>query len=126
MKTYTAWIVLISTVVLIIGGMIWYSVQPGQYDTFASCIKNSGTQFFGASWCPHCQEQKALFGKSAKHLPYIECSTPDQRGQTQACKDVGIESYPTWISKSGEKRTGLLPLSELSSFTGCPFSKDSQ
>ncbi len=49
---------------------------------------------FGAYWCPHCADQKALFGKSVKQLPYFECSVNGQ--QTQACNDRGITSYPTW------------------------------
>ena len=74
---------------------------PGVYDTFAQCIADSGTTFYGAFWCPHCQAQKKLFGSSAKLLPYVECSTPDGNGQTQACIDKGIQSYPTWIMKDG-------------------------
>ncbi len=49
---------------------------------------------FGASWCPHCAEQKKLFGKSAKDMPYFECS---QNGkQVPECDSRGIMSYPTW------------------------------
>src|SRR5665811_873658 len=38
---------------------------PGQYDEFAQCIKDSGTVFYGAFWCSHCQAQKKMFGSSA-------------------------------------------------------------
>ncbi|HEY4503014.1 MAG TPA: thioredoxin domain-containing protein [Candidatus Paceibacterota bacterium] len=76
-------------------------VTPGKYDTFATCLKDSGIVFYGAFWCPHCQAQKKLFGSSAKLLPYVECSTADANGQTQICKDKGITSYPTWILPDG-------------------------
>jgi thiol-disulfide isomerase/thioredoxin len=119
MKTNTSWILVGLAVAAIIGGMIWYSSRPGQYDTFAGCIKESGAKFFGAFWCPHCQEQKALFGKSAKKLPYIECSTPNGQGQLEICKENKVESYPTWHFKDGTVKTGTLSLSDLAAFTGC-------
>ena len=40
----------------------------------AEYLTEEGALFYGASWCPHCQEQKRLFGASASRLPYIECS----------------------------------------------------
>src|SRR5687767_6111588 len=39
----------------------------------AERLDDSGAIFYGASWCPHCQEQKAMFGASADRLPYVEC-----------------------------------------------------
>jgi len=126
MKKYTSWIVTVAAVLLIIGGIVWYSRLPGKYDTFASCIADSGATFFGAFWCPHCQAQKALFGKSAQNLPYVECSTPDGQGQTQACIDAGVQSYPTWEFADGSRKTGEVALSELSALTSCPLVKDSE
>jgi hypothetical protein len=123
MNKYTSWIIVGAAVALLVGGMVWYASGPGQYDTFATCIKDSGATFFGAFWCPHCQEQKALFGKSVKNLPYVECSTPDGQGQTPECKTQNIESYPTWQWKNGDRKTGVLTFQELSQFTGCPVVK---
>jgi hypothetical protein len=94
MKTNISWIVIGLAVVLIIGGMIWYSSKPGTLDEFALCIKDSGTTFYGAFWCPHCQEQKRLFGKSASKLPYTECSTVDGRGQLPICKEAKNRNIP--------------------------------
>ena len=88
--------------------------KPGKYDTFATCIKDSGASFYGAFWCPHCQAQKARFGSSERLLPYVECSTPDGQGQTQVCKDKGIETYPTWqFANSSTTVTGELELTDL-------------
>lgn len=124
MKQYTSWIVIGVIVAAIVGGIVWYGSKPGQYDQFASCIKSSGATFFGAFWCPHCQEQKSFFGKSVSKLPYVECSTPDGQGQTQACKDAKVESYPTWEFKGVGRKTGTFSLAELATFTGCPLVKD--
>lgn len=126
MKKYISWILVIAAVAVIIAGMVWYSYQPGQYDKFAACIKESGATFFGAFWCPHCQEEKSFFGPSWTKLPYVECSTPDGESQTEVCKENKIESYPTWQFKDGTRKTGTLTLQELSQFTGCPLVKDNQ
>ena len=92
---------------------------PGQYDQFASCIKDSGATFYGAFWCTHCRDQKKLFGNSAKLLPYQECSTPNASGQLQACIDKKIESYPTWIFKDGTRESKVFTLEELAVKTSC-------
>jgi len=94
-------------------------ISPGLYDTFAQCLKDSGAVFYGAFWCPHCQDQKKEFGSSEKLLPYVECSTVDTKGQTLVCKDKNIMSYPTWIFKDDSKAYGKVEWKVLSEKTGC-------
>ncbi|MBX4181420.1 hypothetical protein KW807_00975 [Candidatus Parcubacteria bacterium] len=113
------WIVI---VLLLIGGVVWLAKtpgKPGKLDSFATCIKDSGALFYGAFWCPHCQNQKAMFGKSAKLLPYIECSTPDGNGQLQTCTDAGVSGYPTWKFPDGTVETGEVALARLGELTKC-------
>jgi len=95
--------------------------QPGKLDSFAQCLGQKGAMFYGAFWCPHCQTQKAMFGKSQKLLPYTECSTPDGKSQLAACKDKKIEGYPTWEFQDGSREMGEVPLETLSQKTGCPL-----
>lgn len=107
-----------------VGGVVWLIVTPGKagkLDTFATCIKDSGALFHGAFWCPHCQNQKSIFGSSAKLLPYIECSTPDGNGQLPVCEQKGIKTYPTWYLPDGTTQEGELSLEELSKATNCPL-----
>ena len=92
---------------------------PGKYDEFAMCLQEEGATFYGAFWCPHCQDQKKSFGKSSKLLPYVECSTADGQGQTTECQEAGIRSYPTWEFADGSRRNGEMSLEELSLKTGC-------
>lgn len=106
-------------IVLFIGGIVWYQSTPGKYDSFAMCLEESGAKFYGAYWCPACQSQKALFGKSKNELPYIECSLPGGQQQTQICKDEKIESYPTWEFADGERVSGEISLAILAEKTGC-------
>jgi hypothetical protein len=124
MKQFTSWIIMGLAVIAILGGIIWYSSLPGKYDTFAACIKDAGATFYGAFWCPHCQAQKALFGKSAKKLPYIECSTPDGRSQLQVCIEKEVKTYPTWHFADGTIKTGEQSLVALSEATNCPITID--
>lgn len=97
---------------------------PGKYDSFAQCLEDKGVKFFGAFWCPHCQAQKALFGKSKSKLPYVECSTPDGRGQLQVCVDENISGYPTWEFPDGSREEGEVSLEDLSEKSGCPLPRE--
>jgi len=95
------------------------NTAPGKLDSFAQCIKNSGATFYGAWWCPHCKDQKSLFGTSVQYLPYVECSTADGNGQTQICKDKNIQGYPTWVFADGSTQSGEIQLDVLAQKTGC-------
>lgn len=115
------WALIAAIIVIGVGASFYLKSQPGKLDTFAMCLKEKGAVFYGAFWCPHCQATKAMFGRSAKHLPYEECSTPNQQGQLQICIDKKIESYPTWEFADGSRMTGERTLLELSEKTGCPL-----
>lgn len=107
---------------LLIGGIAFevkLMMKPGIYDEFTQCLSNKGAKFYGAFWCPHCQNQKALFGKSASLLPYIECSTPDAKGLLPICQEKKIEGYPTWIFADGSRLTGEIELQKLADKTSC-------
>ncbi len=95
-------ILFIVIVVLLVGGLGMFlgKGKSAKLDAFAQALKANGAEFYGAFWCPHCQEQKAEFGNSKKYLPYIECSNPDN-SQKQICIDNKIESYPSWKFKNG-------------------------
>lgn len=99
--------------------LIKANTGTGKLDTLAQCLKDKGATFYGAFWCPHCQNQKAMFGKSAKLLPYIECSTPDGKSQLQICRDKKIEGYPTWEFADGSRESGEVSLEKLAEKTGC-------
>ena len=120
MQTKTKFIIFIVLVVIIIGGLgVYFATRPpkpSKLDGFAQCLKASGAEFYGAFWCPHCQEQKAEFGTSAEYLPYVECSNADNT-QTQICIDKKIEGYPTWIFKDGTSLSGKQTLETLAQNT---------
>ena len=80
-------------------------------------LVKTDAKFYGASWCPHCADQKELFGSSRSRLPYIECSPGGPRSpQAQACNDASIKSYPTWII-NGQRYSGIQSLDSLAQVT---------
>jgi hypothetical protein len=118
----TWWIILI-VIVLAIGGYIWYHkthpAGPGPLDEFAKCLTQKGAQFYGAAWCPHCRNQKKMFGSSAQYLPYIECSPTPNSPESAECVSKGVDGYPTWFFADGSKLGGEVALATLAQKTGC-------
>lgn len=123
MQLFSPVVLIILLTVLIFGGIIgfraWSESQPGMYGQFASCLGEKGAKFYGAFWCPHCQDQKRMFGNSAKLLPYVECSLPDGRTMTAECKAKNIDGFPTWEFSDGSRLDGVVQISGLAEKTGC-------
>ena len=95
----------------------YWGGAPGPEDPWirglAEHLSQSDAKFYGASWCPHCAEQKQLFGSSVKRVPYVECSPGGpQAPSAPICKEKNITNYPTWII-NGERYTGVQPLDTL-------------
>ena len=93
---------------------------------FARALDESGTRFFGASWCPACEAQKALFEDGYKFLPFIEVTN-----NSRELNSIGIaenlegEELPTWEFPDGDRRTGILSLQELSQESGVAIPQSS-
>ena len=82
-------------------------------------LADSGAVFYGASWCPHCQEQKALFAASQDRLPYVECSPGGARGPVaSSCVKAGVQTYPTWVFPDGSRVVAVMSLGELADRVG--------
>ena len=115
---------IILPVVIVIGGLVYLakSSQPGGegLEAFAQCLTEKGSTFYGAYWCPHCQDQKKLFGNALKYVDYVECGiVGNTSAQVQECTDADITSYPTWTFGDGTRQSGLMPLRNLADKTGC-------
>ncbi len=95
----------------------YWGNAPGPEDPWvrglAEHLSKTDAKFYGASWCPHCSEQKHLFGSSVKRIPYVECSPGGQNAPSApVCKEKNITNYPTWII-NGQRYTGIQPLDAL-------------
>lgn len=99
--------------------LVYNYYRPGKYDALAQCISDKGALFYGAYWCPACNQQKAIFGKSVSKLPYIECSMPGGKELTEPCKKITVKAFPTWIFTNGERIEGVLSVDELAQKTEC-------
>lgn len=84
----------------------------------AEHLSGTDAKFYGAYWCPHCQQQKLAFGPSAARLPYIECSPNGQGGApATACLAVDIRNFPTWLI-GGRRFERTLSAEQLARYSG--------
>ncbi len=84
----------------------------------AQHLKQAGAKMYGAWWCPHCHDQKQLFGEAAaRQFTYVECDPKGQNSQPDQCQAAGVESYPTW-EISGKIYPGTQSLEDLANASG--------
>ncbi|MBH8576392.1 vitamin K epoxide reductase family protein [Nostocaceae cyanobacterium CENA369] len=79
-----------------------------------------GAKEYVAYWCPHCHEQKLLFGKEAYQIiesVKVECAGDSPKGKPDLCKAANIQSFPTWII-NGQSYSGVQNLAELAKISG--------
>jgi uncharacterized membrane protein/glutaredoxin len=89
----------------------------GYEAALAKHLRASGAVMYGAFWCPHCQEQKALFGDAAKDLPYVECDPGGINPRPDLCEKAGVKAFPTWVL-GNERREGVQSPQALADFSG--------
>lgn len=100
---------------IIIGGKS-SNGAPGKYDGLAKCLSENGVKMYGAYWCPHCNNQKEMFGASWRYVDYVECATPEGEA---ACRNAGVKLFPTWTFGDGSRAEGELSAEQLAAKTGC-------
>lgn len=87
----------------------------------AKHLRQVGAKMYGAYWCPHCQDQIALFGRqAAPSVPYVECAEDGQNSQTNLCTREKIKGFPTWKikGKTYEGTQSLVDLAKASGYRG--------
>lgn len=81
----------------------------------AKHLTQIGAKMYGAFWCPHCHDQKQLFGKQAFALvDYVECDPEGKNPRPQMCVDAQIKGYPSW-EINGQIYSGTQSLDKLAS-----------
>jgi uncharacterized membrane protein len=85
----------------------------------AKHLTQQGAIMYSAYWCPHCYEQKQLFGKEAwAQVTNVECAADAKKNpQPEACTKAGIKGFPTWII-NGKIDSGTKKLAKLAELTG--------
>jgi glutaredoxin len=90
----------------------------------AKHLNKINAKMYGAFWCPHCGEQKELFGKQAVvYIKYIECDSNGTNPRPDLCKKAGVRAYPTW-EINGKKYEGTRTLINLANLSGYKGRRD--
>nr|OEJ79792.1 hypothetical protein A5482_09200 [Cyanobacterium sp. IPPAS B-1200] len=83
----------------------------------AEHLASVGATKYTAYWCPHCYDQKQLFGEEAYNIvPHVECTPDGLNGEPQKCEGV-VRAFPTWLI-DGEVYEGTQTLERLAQLTG--------
>ena len=90
-----------------------------KYDSFAQCLAGKQAKMYGLYWCPHCIDQKTMFGDSFRYVPYVECAIRGSKELAPECKVAGVHLFPSWQFGMDPPKEGVLSLQTLSEKTGC-------
>jgi uncharacterized membrane protein len=112
------------------------STPSGAAETqLAQHLTAIGATMYGSYWCPHCCEQKQLFGQTAmKDINYVECAADGPNEQSDLCRQVVPEvekatgekfGFPTW-KINGQYYSGRKLLTELAQISGYKGPQDFQ
>ncbi|OGQ82292.1 MAG: hypothetical protein A3F90_02165 [Deltaproteobacteria bacterium RIFCSPLOWO2_12_FULL_60_19] len=119
-KTAGSGLILVLALHLHYAGILGKAAGPEEprLRALAEHLTKTDAKFYGAYWCPHCNEQKEMFGASAGRLPYIECSPlGPKQPQDPICRTANIKVYPTWFI-NGRRHEGVLTPGELAHQSG--------
>ena len=90
----------------------------------AEHLTQEGVVMYNAYWCPHCHDQKELFGKvAAEKLNLVECAKDGFNNKRELCEAKGITGFPSW-EINGSIDSGVKSLKELAELTNYKNSKD--
>tara|TARA_Y100001968_G_scaffold266413_1_gene255917 strand:+ start:17448 stop:18389 length:942 start_codon:yes stop_codon:yes gene_type:complete len=137
---------IIFSIIILLSGFIWSSsVDPSQQETslntqgiappvetisssssisLAKHLSSKGITMYNAYWCPHCHEQKEMFGKEAvSELLLVECAKDGKNNQSSLCEAKGITGFPSW-EINGKIESGVKSLQELAASSNYNGSTD--
>ncbi len=137
---------LIISSIILLSSLIWSSYVDKDKSNLTSNLKgtapivsskssNSATELaehlsqigavqYSAYWCPHCHDQKELFGKEASlKLTIVECAEDGKNSKSELCKSKGITGFPSW-EINGEIKSGVKSLNELADWSNYKGSRN--
>ena len=136
----------VMSVAVLLAGMIWStSVDPSTKEIsnnvqgmppaviaisspekikLAEHLTKEGAVMYNAYWCPHCHDQKEMFGKeAAEKLNLVECAQDGFNNKRELCEAKGITGFPTW-EINGSLDSGVKSLKELAELSNYTNTKD--
>jgi len=137
---------IILSIIILLSGLIWSSsVDPNREKSsisslglappiesisssssiqLAKHLTASNIVLYNAYWCPHCHDQKELFGKEASaNLLLVECAPDGENSKADLCKTKEITGFPSWEIK-GTIQSGVKSLEELAEISGYKGNRD--
>ena len=90
----------------------------------AEHLTKEGAVMYNAYWCPHCHDQKEMFGKEASEkLNLVECASDGFNNKRDLCEAKGITGFPSW-EINGSIDSGVKSLKELAELSNYKNTKD--
>lgn len=83
----------------------------------AKYLGEHGAVMYGSFKCPHCLDQKKMFGDAFSYIKYVECHPDGKDANPSLCFARGINHYPTW-EINGSYYEGAMSLQKLSEISG--------
>ena len=136
----------IMSIAVLLAGLVWSSaVDPSTRDIsnniqgmppaviaisspekikLAEHLTKEGAVMYNAYWCPHCHDQKEMFGKEASNkLNLVECAKDGFNNKRELCESKGITGFPSW-EINGSIDSGVKTLRELAELSNYQNSED--
>ena len=90
----------------------------------AEHLTKEGAVMYNAYWCPHCHDQKEMFGKEASEkLNLVESASDGFNNKRDLCEAKGITGFPSW-EINGSINSGVKSLKELAELSNYKNTKD--
>ena len=90
----------------------------------AEHLTKEGVVMYNAYWCPHCHDQKEMFGKEAtEKLNLVECAKDGVNNKRELCEIKGITGFPSW-EINGSIESGVKTLEELAKLSNYNKTRD--
>ena len=100
------------------------SISSPKNIKLAEHLTKEGAVMYNAYWCPHCHDQKEMFGKEASEkLTLVECAKDGFNNQRELCEAKGITGFPSW-EINGSIDSGVKSLKELAELSNYKNTKD--
>lgn len=96
-----------------------YEISPADSYTvsLAKYMGSRGAVMYGSYKCPHCTDQKKMFGSAFQYIGYVECHPQGPDANPSLCTARGIRNFPTW-EINGNYYRGALSMERLSALSG--------
>tara|TARA_Y100001968_G_scaffold170851_1_gene156260 strand:- start:1003 stop:1944 length:942 start_codon:yes stop_codon:yes gene_type:complete len=100
------------------------SISSSEQIKLAEHLTKEGAVMYNAYWCPHCHDQKEMFGKEATaKLNLVECAKDGFNNNRKLCEAKGITGFPSW-EINGSIDSGVKSLKELAELSNYKNTKD--